>query len=65
MNQTIPVHTRFKELSVCVLIPTYNNGGTLVAVINDVLQYTDQIIVVNDGSTDNTENCYKISPCCK
>ncbi len=45
---------QFKELSACVLIPTYNNSGSLVAVINDVLQYTDQIIVVNDGSTDNT-----------
>ena len=54
MNHTIPINTRLKELSVCVLIPTYNNSGTLAAVINDVLQYTDQVIVVNDGSTDNT-----------
>ncbi|MEO6316922.1 MAG: DUF2062 domain-containing protein [Chitinophagaceae bacterium] len=54
MNQTIPLHTRFKELCACVLIPTYNNGHTLSAVISDVLQYTDQVIVVNDGSTDNT-----------
>jgi len=54
MNQTTPVYTRFKELHACVLIPTYNNGASLPAVINDVLQYTDQVIVVNDGSTDNT-----------
>ena len=54
MNQTTPVYTRFKELRACVLIPTYNNGTSLAAVINDVAQYTDQIIVVNDGSTDNT-----------
>jgi len=54
MNQTKPLNTRCKELSICVLIPTYNNGGSLQEVIGDVLQYTDQIIVVNDGSTDNT-----------
>ena len=54
MNQTIPINTRLKELSVCVLIPTYNNSSSLATVINDVLQYTDQVIVVNDGCTDNT-----------
>jgi len=54
MNQTIPINTRLTELSVCVLIPTYNNSSSLAAVINDVLQYTDQAIVVNDGCTDNT-----------
>jgi len=35
-------------------MPTYNNGQTLDAVLKGVLQYTDQVIVVNDGSTDNT-----------
>ena len=45
----------FKKLNCCVIIPTYNNGGTLKKVIEDVLQYTDDLIVVNDGATDNTE----------
>jgi len=54
MNQTMSVTERFIELKTCVLIPTYNNAGTLAAVISDVLQYTDQVIVVNDGSTDET-----------
>jgi glycosyltransferase involved in cell wall biosynthesis len=54
MNQTTPVNTRCKELRACVIIPTYNNGASLPAVIKDVAQYTDQVIVVNDGSTDNT-----------
>ena len=40
----------------CVIIPTYNNGGTLAAVIKDVSAYTNHIIVVNDGSTDNTDD---------
>ena len=42
-----------------MLIPTYNNDQTLAQVVNDVLQYTDQVIVVNDGSTDETTNILK------
>lgn len=45
----------FRLAKACVLIPTYNNAGTLAAVLEDVLGYTRQVIVVNDGSTDNTE----------
>ena len=44
----------FEQLNVCVIAPTYNNAGTLHAVLCDVLHYTDRIIVVNDGSTDET-----------
>ncbi len=45
---------KFKSLRCCVLLPTYNNSHTIAAVINEVLQYTHQVVVVNDGSTDNT-----------
>lgn len=44
----------FKELKCCVLIPTYNNAGTIASVIVDVMKYTDDVCVVVDGSTDNT-----------
>lgn len=44
----------FSSMKVCVLIPTYNNAGTLSRVISDVAGYTKNIIVVNDGSTDDT-----------
>ena len=44
----------FKEKQCCVIIPTYNNASFLDAVINDVLSYSDDVIVVNDGSTDST-----------
>jgi len=44
----------FREKKCCVIIPTYNNNQTIEKVISDVLVYTTQIIVVNDGSTDNT-----------
>lgn len=38
-----------------VVLPTYNNSNTLNAVLEDVGRYTDDILVVNDGSTDNTQ----------
>ncbi len=45
---------RMEALCLCVVVPTYNNRQTLVAVLNDILQYTSSVIVVNDGSTDHT-----------
>ena len=48
------VKESFDEMQVCVIIPTFNNAATLECVINDVAEYTDHIIVVNDGSTDGT-----------
>ncbi|MDR0766734.1 MAG: glycosyltransferase family 2 protein [Odoribacteraceae bacterium] len=38
----------------CVLVPTYNNARFLSAVLDDIERYTSAIIVVNDGSTDDT-----------
>ncbi len=38
----------------CVVIPTYNNEKSLEKVIHGILKITGNIIVVNDGSTDNT-----------
>jgi len=38
----------------CVIIPTYNNAKTLKRVIDGVLNYTNHIFIVNDGSTDET-----------
>lgn len=45
---------QFDKLKCCVIIPTYNNEQTLANVISDVKNYTSNIIVVNDGSTDST-----------
>jgi glycosyltransferase involved in cell wall biosynthesis len=41
-------------MDVCVIIPTYNNGGALVDVIDRTLSQGLYLFVVNDGSTDNT-----------
>ncbi len=49
-------------LKACVIIPTYNNAATLAGVIEDVAGYSDHIIVVNDGSTDNTVDIVKNYP---
>ena len=38
----------------CVIIPTYNNDKTLKRVIDGVLEHTHNILIINDGSTDNT-----------
>ncbi|WP_109698436.1 DUF2062 domain-containing protein [Chitinophaga deserti] len=54
MEQQGTYDLQFRERNVCVLIPTYNNAGTLGAVLEQVLKYTQQVIVVNDGSTDHT-----------
>jgi glycosyltransferase involved in cell wall biosynthesis len=45
---------KFDTLKACVIIPTYNNASTLAGVIKAVVAYCNHIIVVNDGSTDNT-----------
>ncbi len=47
-------HQVLKELGVVVIVPTYNNAGTLATVIEQVSFYAPDILVVNDGSTDDT-----------
>lgn len=41
-------------MKICILIPVYNSENHIVDVIHSVLQCADNLIVVNDGSTDNT-----------
>ncbi len=55
MSDKAILRTAFDENRTCVIIPTYNNAATLAGVIEDVGRYTSNIIVVNDGSTDDTE----------
>ncbi len=50
------------ELGICVIIPTYNNALTLKSVIDGINKYTNNIIVVNDGSSDNTDLILKNYP---
>lgn len=38
----------------CIIIPTYNNATTLSDVVSRALSVCRHVMVVNDGSTDNT-----------
>lgn len=44
----------FKRMGVCVVIPTYNNALTVAEVARQVQLCCEDVIVVNDGSTDPT-----------
>ncbi len=44
---------------ICAVIPTYNNGGTVAVVVRRVLQQGLPVIVVDDGSTDGTQDALK------
>lgn len=57
MNQSennIDWRAALDRLGIVVVIPTYNNCKTIGQVVTDVKQYANHIIVVNDGSTDDT-----------
>lgn len=43
-----------KQMKICIIIPTYNNEKTVGRVVEDVLQYSSDVIVVCDGATDST-----------
>lgn len=40
--------------AICVIIPVYNNVGTVTAVVSSAKDYCLDVIVVDDGSTDGT-----------
>ena len=46
---------RLNRLNCLVVIPTYNNAGTICQVIQSVQAYSENLLIVNDGSTDNTK----------
>lgn len=43
-----------KRLKACVVVPSYNNGATLVEVLEGIAAECADVIVVVDGSTDDT-----------
>jgi len=53
-NKMLQFKQSFKENKCCVIIPTYNNATTIVQVVTDVLDYCEDVYVINDGSTDET-----------
>lgn len=59
MNALSSTTEEMQQHGICVIIPTYNNPKTLSRVIEGVLCFTTDIIIVNDGSTDNTRAILK------
>jgi glycosyltransferase involved in cell wall biosynthesis len=62
MSELELTRQRFEDLKCCVIIPTYNNDRTLERVIREVGLYTENIIIVNDGSTDGTAEILRSFP---
>lgn len=54
MSLTLPHQDLLNSTSFCVIVPTYNNHKTLRKVLDSVLDFTPNVIIVNDGSTDET-----------
>ena len=53
---------KLSDINACVIIPTYNNQITLKNIIEGVLSFSSgsDVIVVNDGSTDNTSEILSV-----
>ena len=49
------LNQKFGSLKVCILVPTFNNAKTLAPLITELLAFEAYIIVINDGSTDDTK----------
>ena len=45
-----------RDRGICVVIPTFNNAGTIADVVHRALSYCLDVIVVSDGCTDETLN---------
>ena len=48
------IQVTMQQQKICVVMPTYNNGGTLCDVVERVLNFCADVIVVNDGCTDSS-----------
>lgn len=44
-----------RQMKVCVVVPTYNNRGTVLQVLDRLYPFVADIVVVNDGSTDGSD----------
>lgn len=59
MQPTLSQQELLNSTSFCVIVPTYNNQKTLKKVLDSILYFTPNIIIVNDGSTDKTSEILK------
>lgn len=59
MQPTLSQQELLDSINFCVIVPTYNNHKTLKKVLDSILDFTSNIIIVNDGSTDTTNEILK------
>jgi glycosyltransferase involved in cell wall biosynthesis len=59
MTTAESVNILFNNNKCCVIVPTYNNEKTIGKVIEDILKFSNHVIIVNDGSTDGTQKILK------
>ena len=45
----------YQEYKICVVIPALNEEASIGKVIDNIPEYVDHVIVINDGSTDRTQ----------
>ncbi len=50
----VDLKDKFQDLGCCVIMATYNNATTIKKIIVEILDFNIPLIVINDGSTDNT-----------
>ena len=50
-----PGQEALRRRGVCVVIPTYNNAGTVADVVSRAREQCADVFVVLDGCTDGTE----------
>jgi glycosyltransferase involved in cell wall biosynthesis len=49
----------YRDKTVGVVVPAYNEETLIGRVIQTMPQFVDKIIIVNDASTDNTANAVR------
>ncbi len=54
MNNPSDIRQKAREMRCVAIIPVYNNASTVGDVVGRVKNFIDEVIVVNDGSTDGT-----------
>lgn len=54
MQETDRQKRLLSDRGICIVIPTYNNAGTIKEVVEETIIQCNDVIVVNDGSTDET-----------
>ena len=53
-SDAIATKAQMQQMKICTIMPTYNNVGTLHNVVERVLTFCSDVIVVNDGCTDGS-----------